>query len=333
MYLHVRLKDICRWGHGAIPCYAAYMNYQWTVTSESAGKRLDVFIARQLPEVTRSQITKYLKRGAGTVNGKQASVHQFLRVGDAVEFEPEGTHTTAQRHSVNEAPGVTIVHETPDWIVVNKPTGLLVHGGIRTTSGTLVDALIAHHPALAHIGGDPARPGIVHRLDKDTSGLMVVAKSQFAFEDLKRQFAERTVDKRYLAFVYGEMKQDEGDIKFRIARSKTKQRMAARPEHEQEGRAAWTHYKVLKRFRTATLIELQLLTGRTHQIRAHLFAMNHPVVGDPLYKRKTSERNIQTQRLLLQSVYLGFRDPATGEKRAFTLLPEPEFERCLATIS
>ncbi len=345
------------------------MPTHWTVQTTDIGIRLDVFLTREMPETTRSQIAKRIKTGEVTVNGKAASVHRFLKKGDVVQTTPlpppfptkGGGIAPSIRRQENEPPPsvnkparqsredqaggegagggeqgggqvVVVLSETPDWLVINKPSGLLVHPDTKTQSGTLVDFLLAHNPKIAKVGEDPSRPGIMHRLDKEASGLMVIAKTQDAFDDLKHQFAKHSVDKRYLALVYGEMEKEEGDIKFKIARSKTKPRMAARPEQEEEGKAAWTHYRVKQRFRGATLLELEILTGRTHQIRAHLLAMNHPIMGDPLYKRRKEDRNIVAPRLMLQAVHLGFHDPATGEKKEFDFSPDPEFMQCIKLL-
>ncbi len=305
------------------------MKQTWTIPVANGGKRLDVYLSEELPELTRSQIAKLIKRGAATVNGRAASVHRFLKTDDTVIFDdvlqPKIESNTGIRNPEPAFP-LRIIDETPDYLIINKSTGLLVHPDVKTKHGTLVDLLVAHDPKIAKLGEDPERPGIVHRLDREVSGLMIIPRTQDAFDNLKQQFAEHSVDKRYLALVYGEMNTDEGEIKFRIARSKTKPRMAARPEHEEEGRAAWTHYKTLKKFRNATLLELTILSGRTHQVRAHLLALNHPVIGDPLYKRRAENRNITAPRLMLQSVYLSFKDPTTGIKRAYTIPPVHEFD-------
>lgn len=321
-------------------CYYPRMSNAWTVTATDAGERLDVFLARAMPDTTRSQVAKRIKEGAVTVDGKPASVHRFLKAGDVVKLTTPLPPPVHRQEGVIPPPsaekgggqGVVIIAETPDWLIVDKPAGLLVHPDARSTNVTLVDFLVDHDPKIAKIGEDPSRPGIMHRLDREASGLMVIAKTQNAFDGLKRQFAEHVVDKRYLALVYGEMEKDEGEIKFKIARSKTKARMAARPEHEEGGQAAWTHYKILRRFRAATLLELTILTGRTHQIRAHLLAMNHPIMGDPLYRRPREDRNIVTPRLMLQSVHLSFIDPASGEKKEFILPPAPEFDAVMSRL-
>lgn len=304
------------------------MTKHLTVDAENAGKRLDVFLAEELvADLTRSGIAKQLKAKKGRVNGKVASVHQFLKTGDLVEFDMPQKQTAKEAAvEIADVAPLKIIDETPEYIVIDKPTGLLVHPDVHHAQGTLVDALVAHDPKIAKIGEDPSRPGIMHRLDKEVSGLMVIAKTQDAFDSLKKQFAEHTVDKRYIALVHGELRQDEGDIKFRIARSTSKGRMAAHPEGEEVGRAAWTHYKTLKRYHNASLVELNILSGRTHQIRAHMLAFSHPVIGDPLYKRRLEDRKIVAPRLMLQSVHLSFKDPTSGETRTYDLPPVKEFE-------
>ncbi len=311
------------------------MKQTFSVPEHANGERLDVFLTNQLPEMTRSQIAKFLKRGGATVNGEVASVHRFLKTDEKIEFTTDvqpsknkasEERRTAPKHHV--VPNVPIIAETPDWLIIDKPAGLLVHPTsekFESNEPTLVDFLVAHDKNIAKVGEDPSRPGIMHRLDREASGLMVIAKTQDAFDSLKSQFAEHSVDKRYIALVYGEMEKEEGDIKFRIARSQTQSRMAARPEHEKVGRAAWTHFHVEKSFHNAALLELTIFSGRTHQIRAHLFALNHPIIGDPLYKQKSQDRNVKAPRLMLQSVHLQFKDPATGEEKVFTLPPAAEF--------
>ncbi len=301
----------------------------WTVPAHEGRLRLDQFLASMMPEISRSQIAKQLKQGAGRINGKHASVHTFVHEGAEVLFEQTAATVTAP---VADLPPLTIIEETPEVLVINKPSGLIVHPDKLVRSGTLVDLLLAHAPSIARIGEDPERPGIMHRLDKDASGLMVIAKTQEAFEILKKQFATHQVQKTYTALVYGEVAQDAGDIRFKIARSKTRGRMAARPEKDSEGKAAWTHYRVLTRYRNATLLELDIFSGRTHQIRAHLFALNHPIIGDPLYTRRIAERNIRAPRLLLEATSLTFEDPVTHETRSYTLPLDPVFRETIAQL-
>lgn len=305
------------------------MKHEWQVGTEDAGQRLDVFLAARLASWTRSGVAKRLKQGAGKVNGKTAAVHQFLKAGNRVEFEEAAAKNEVR---VESLPPLEIIDETADWMVINKPAGLLVHPDVAHPAGTLVDLLIEHHPPIARIGEDPRRPGIMHRLDKEVGGLMVVAKTQAAFDDLKRQFAAHSVTKKYIALVHGALSKDEGDIKLRIARSRSRSRMAAIPEKETAGKAAWTHYRVLRRFRGATLLELSILSGRTHQIRAHMHGLGHPVIGDPLYTARRVDRNIQSQKLLLQSIELEFTDPVGGERKRYALPPDPTFEALIKNL-
>ncbi|MEK7473528.1 MAG: RluA family pseudouridine synthase [Patescibacteria group bacterium] len=306
----------------------------WTVEGGDTGERLDVFLAFALPDRSRSGIQKLIKNKHVTVNGASATVHRFLKEGDKVMWDGGESVTRNAQHITENAPSdVTpyalrdlIVEETDGWIVLDKPTGLLVHADAKTKEGTLIDVILAHDPSIAKIGEDPVRPGIMHRLDREVSGLMVVAKTQHAYDELKRQFASREVRKIYLAMCHGSLPDEEGDIKFRIARSTTQPRMAARPSHEEEGKAAWTHYRVKERFKGATLVELEILSGRTHQIRAHMHAMQCPVMGDALYAIKNTERNVKAPRLMLQSVELEFTDPDSGDRKHFELAPIPEFE-------
>lgn len=303
----------------------------WKIGPDDTGERLDLFMTFEMPERSRSGIQKLIKDEHITVNGKAATVHRFLKEGDKVEWD--GQEVKRVRKVKADRPSAPlpkieelIVEETADWIVLDKPTGLLVHPD-KTTEGTLVDLLVAHYPPLGKVGEDPERPGIVSRLDREVSGLIVVAKTQKGFDSLKEQFATHSVRKLYLALCLGELPDEEGDIKFRIARSTTQPRMAARPENEESGKAAWTHYKVKERFKGATLAQIEILSGRTHQIRAHMHAMSCPVVGDTLYVIKSTERKVKkAPRLMLQSVLLEFNDPATGERKHFELAPVPEFE-------
>jgi len=301
----------------------------WIVTDDSAGDRLDVFLTAKLLDLTRSAIKNGIKNGHVMVNGKKPTVHRFLKEGDRVEYLPleEVKKNPFVPKDGGPMPKLEdlIVEETSDWIVIDKPTGLLVHPDAKHKTGTLVDLLMEHDPKIAKVGEDPSRPGIVHRLDREVSGLMVVAKTQEAYESFKTQFSSRKSQKHYLAFVYGEMPAEEGEIKFRIARSTSKPRMAARPEREEEGKAAWTHYVVRERFTGATLVDVEILSGRTHQIRAHLQAMRCPIIGDSLYALKNVDRNLKAPRLMLQSVDLSFTDPSTNEPKRFTLEPDPAF--------
>ncbi len=228
------------------------------------------------------------------------------------------------------------VFENKNYLVINKPSGLLVHGAPHIKEPTLVDQLLKKYPDLARVGEDPDRPGIVHRLDKEVSGLMVIPKTQDAFDNLKKQFQARTVNKKYTALVYGKIEKDEDEINFPITRSSKGFKMAAKPftakgEVSKDGKQAITEFEVKKRFINYTLLKIKIKTGRTHQIRVHLLAYAHPIVGDNLYStKKTREKNtclrrqekINLGRIFLVADELSFVD-MKGEKQEFKVgLPE-----------
>ncbi len=303
----------------------------WNVDAEHVDARLDVFLTEVQAGGTRSAIQKALKQGKVTVNGEKTTVHRFLKEGDVIDWPAEDL---VKREAIRTQimPEPRIIKETADWIVIDKPCGLLTHPSSSSQEPTLVEWFLKHAPEASKVGEDPIRPGIVHRLDREVSGLLVLAKNQATFDMLKQGFAHRTVEKRYLALVHGEILEEENDIKLAIARSTSKPRMAARPK-EQEGKAAWTHYKVRERYVGATLLDVEILSGRTHQIRAHFHGIGHPIIGDILYIRKQTDRNIkQPTRILLQSVHLAFTDPASGERQTFDLPADPAFAAMGVTL-
>ncbi|MBU2566852.1 RluA family pseudouridine synthase [Patescibacteria group bacterium] len=310
------------------------MTQKWIAQEQDAKKRLDNFLTEQIPHATRSAVAKELKKGSGFVNGKKASVHMFLKPGDEVELIPQDTQTQEAKKKIEKKdkkwPKLKdiIIEKSTDWIVINKPAGLLVHPDQVHKGITLIDLILDYDPKIAKIGEDPSRPGIVHRLDKEVSGLMVIARNQKSFDFLKKQFAEHQTSKKYLLLTYNHPPLNEGEIKFRIARSKTKPRMAARPSQELEGKIAWTHYTVLQSFITASLIEAEIISGRTHQIRAHFHALSCPVIGDKLYTIK-KYKNIPAPRLMLQSIKLQFNDPKNNEPMVFNLEPDPAFAKLI----
>lgn len=226
----------------------------------------------------------------------------------------------------------TTIYEDKDYLVINKPAGLLVHGAEHIDEKSLADLLLKKYPAMAKVGEDPRRPGIMHRLDKQVSGLMVIAKTQKAFDSLKKQFQERSVKKIYTALVFGVTSKDEDEIDFPIKRSAKGFKMAALPktykgELEQDGRRAVTEFEALKKSVNYTLLKVRIKTGRTHQIRVHLAAYGHPVVGDDLYgTKKTKEKNarlrkkglLEPDRILLSAIELSFTD-LHGELKEFKI--------------
>lgn len=244
-----------------------------------------------------------------------------------------------------------IVFENDDYVVLNKPAGLISHGGPGITDKTLVDFLKKKYPKIADIGEDPLRPGLVHRLDKEASGLMVVAKNQKTFDHLKKQFKGRKVGKNYIALVHGKISKDEDVITFPIKRSRDGFKMAALPNYSEKiaeknkagnrdrgtlkaqetSKEAITNFRVIKYFTNYTLLDVNIKTGRTHQIRVHLFAYGHPLLGDPLYftkKYKVKNQKASLQRLFLVSKKLSFKD-ANGEKQTYEITLPEELEKFL----
>lgn len=280
-------------------------------------------------EASRASIQKLIKQGSITVNDAAAKPGTILALGDRV-FYPEVELAVSVRNE--PAPVLDVVYEDDDLLVINKPAGLLVHEALPgERRATVVDALLERSPQIAQVGDDPTRPGIVHRLDKDVSGLMVIAKTPEAFDTLKRQFQDRTVVKEYLALVYGALPKETDTIALKIARSKQKGRMVARTG-AQEGKEALTTYDVLKRYATATYVRVKILTGRTHQIRVHFQALGYPVVGDKLYKvRHMKFREMPLDRLFLHSHKLTIK-LMDGREKAFTVPLPDELEDVLRKL-
>ncbi|HBK34707.1 MAG: Pseudouridine synthase [Candidatus Uhrbacteria bacterium GW2011_GWE2_40_58] len=270
------------------------------VKTEHAGERVDVFINR-FTDTSRSQVQKSIKQGEVTINDHTIKPHTLVQEGDLVFFP-----TTLRMQPLEKKgplPSLTILYEDDAILVIEKQAGVIVHEvHILDQEQSLADALVAYCPEIKEVGDDPSRPGIVHRLDRQVSGVMVIAKTSASFSHLKQQFKDRTIKKEYLALVYGELPKDHDVITLKIARSKTLGRMVARPE-DQEGKEAITEYTVLERYKIATFVKINIHTGRTHQIRAHFKAVDHPIVGDPLYKKKMMKNihPIKMDRLFLHA--------------------------------
>ncbi|MEK7105436.1 MAG: RluA family pseudouridine synthase [Patescibacteria group bacterium] len=224
-----------------------------------------------------------------------------------------------------------ILYEDKDILVVNKPAGLLVHKVEGKDEETLADLLVKDYPELKSVGDKPERPGIIHRLDKFVSGVMVVARTQEAFDFMKAQFKERRMKKEYIALVHGHMPRPVDTIKLKIARSREKARMVARPEG-QEGRDAVTHYEVTDTFKNYDLLRVQIETGRTHQIRVHMHALGHPLVGDPLYKIKRIKSKELADRVFLHAAKLTLTMPS-GETKTFEAPMPEELVNFLPTLA
>jgi 23S rRNA pseudouridine1911/1915/1917 synthase len=285
-----------------------------TVEPARAGERLDRFLAGSLPAFSRSRLQTLIRDGFVKVNGKPARPRDLVRGGDAIEWrEPEITKIDAEPEPMD----LEILFEDDDLLVINKPAGLVVHPGAGHQTHTLVNALLAHCKNLSGIGGKE-RPGIVHRLDKETSGALVIAKNDATHRDLSKQFADRTTGKVYLALVAGTPRKSSGIIDAPIARHPVHRKKMS--VAQRAGRAAKTEYRVLRSSDTGSLVECTIHSGRTHQIRIHLHHLGHPVLGDKLYGGK---RTGNFPRQMLHAWKLSFRHPRTGETMTFTA-PIPE---------
>jgi len=275
---------------------------------KDARLRLDRFLASQLTGYSRARLQQLIRNGFVTLNGAAARPRDLIREDDEIDLrEPPPEKIDDQP----EAIPLDILFEDGDLIVINKPAGLVVHPGAGHREHTLVNALLNHCSALSGIGGKE-RPGIVHRLDKETSGCIVIAKNDDAHRDLSLQFAARTVEKIYLALVAGKLRRNAGVIDEKIARHPVdRQRMRVTLSR---GRAATTEYRVIRSSGEMSLIECRLHSGRTHQIRVHLHHLGHPVMGDRIYAPKLAKK---FPRQMLHAWKLGFRHPRSGEWKVF----------------
>jgi len=293
-----------------------------TITKKSQNQRLDKFLVKAIKGETRSQIKKKIENGLVLIDNKPAKVHHFLKAKEVItilsNIETKAETSVTQKLTLKLKP--KIIFENDNFLVLDKPVGLLVHPTELGESDTLVDWVHKKYPEIETVGEYQHRGGIIHRLDKDVSGIMVVAKNDQAFYHLKNQFKEREVKKVYLTLVYGKIDQAEGEIDLPIGRNKEGQFVA----HPRQGREkflaqdkiAKTKYKVVKYIRDYTLLQIQILTGRTHQIRVHLSAIGHPILGDQIYKPKKKffhflRRKIKVidpGRIFLHSHKIGFND-------------------------
>ena len=289
-----------------------------------AGQRLDNWLNARLADYSRSRIQDWIKSGNVRVNGAGARPSYTLRGGETIDVQPA---ESAPLHATAEAIPLTVLYEDADLVAIDKPSGMVVHAGAGVHSGTLVNALLHRFGELSGVGGE-MRPGIVHRLDRFTSGVLLVAKNDAAHRRLAEQFAGREVRKTYLALVQGEVKTESGRIERPIARDPVhRTRMTARLA---EGRAAWSEYRVLRRFAGFTLLEVRIGTGRTHQIRVHLSSIKHPVVGDTLYGATAQE---ELGRYFLHAHRIEFRQPSTGDGVVVVSPMAPELQAWLAGLA
>ncbi len=286
--------------------------------------RLDAYIAKMKSDISRTMIQKLIEEGNILVNGKSKKISYKVQIGDEIELNiPEAKEIELKAENIP----VEVVYEDNDIIVVNKPKGMVVHPANGNPDGTLVNAIMAMcKDSLSGIGGE-IRPGIVHRLDKDTSGLLIVAKNDKAHINMSEQIKNREVKKIYIALVRGVVSENEATINMPIGRStKDRKKMAVR----KDGKEAVTHFKVLKRYNKYTLLEVKIDTGRTHQIRVHMAEIGHPVVGDMVYSNGKNEFGVEGQMLHAKS--LDFKHPITGKQMHLEAeLPE-YFEKVLEQL-
>ncbi|HHX93594.1 MAG TPA: RluA family pseudouridine synthase [Tenericutes bacterium] len=296
-------------------------NKEFIITDDT-GERIDKFLNNKL-ELSRTYIQKLVKDGNILVNGKKVKVNYRLKLSDKVNVaipEPEKIELKPQKMDLD------IIYEDKDVIVINKPSGLVVHPAFGHKENTLVNSILAHAKDLSTING-VIRPGIVHRLDKDTSGLIMVAKNDFAHESLARQLKEKTVLRKYVALVKGVIPHNEGIIDAPIGRDpKNRKKMTVTSINSKN---AITHFKVLERFSDYTLVECTLITGRTHQIRVHMKYIGHPVCDDPLYG---SGKKLGNNGQLLHAKTLGFNHPKTSEYLEFTAPLPKKFSDILESL-
>ncbi|GGG10067.1 putative RNA pseudouridine synthase YlyB [Paenibacillus abyssi] len=298
---------------------------EWTVAEEFAGERLDKYVTESLEDgmASRTQVQDWIKNGQVIVNEKTVKPNYKVSEGDTVSVtipEPESAEI------VPEAIPLQVAYEDSDVIVINKPRGMVVHPALGHSSGTVVNALMFHCKDLSGING-MLRPGIVHRIDKDTSGLLMAAKNDLAHHSLAEQLKEHTVTRKYIALAHGNLPHDQGTIDAPIGRDPHDRKLFA--VTGRNGKHAVTHFRVLERFGDYTLMELQLETGRTHQIRVHMKYIGHPLAGDPVYGRS---KTIALKGQALHAAVLGFEHPRTGEQLQFEApLPE-DMEQVLSAL-
>ncbi len=272
------------------------------------GKRLDSFLHERLPDFSRSRLQSWIRAERVLIDGKALRASYILRGSETVSVRP--ADLSPLKAEPEELP-LKILYEDADVIVVDKPAGMVVHAGAGHASGTLVNALLHHFGALSGVGGD-LRPGIVHRLDRDTSGVLIVARTNKAHQSLADQFRDRQVEKTYLALVHGRMRQPQGRIDTPVARDPVRRtRMTTKLS---SGRPASTEYRVLEQLQNFSFLEVHIGTGRTHQIRVHLASIHHPVVGDRLYGAPAKIPDLSPLgRFFLHARRVRFTSPSSGE--------------------
>jgi 23S rRNA pseudouridine1911/1915/1917 synthase len=303
-----------------------------SVTEKHVGKRLDIFIAHYEPQISRNRIQNLIKEGQALVNGNLEKPGYKVKLDERVTLDlPE----RPVRQVLPEPLPLYVIYEDPHMIVLNKPAGLVVHPAPGNYTGTLVNALLYHYGSLPSLGSRTdadarERAGIVHRLDKDTSGVMVVARTHEALRSLSAQFRNRVVQKRYLALVAGVIKKGSGTIEVGLGRHvKERKKISVHTHH---ARDAVTLFTVKERFKSATLVEVEIKTGRTHQIRVHMAHIGHPVLGDRVYGGSAVVRSSQAARQMLHAETLSLLHPDTGTPLSFTAPPPPDMKAVIEKL-
>lgn len=298
----------------------------WEIEEADEGIRIDKYLTEMLEgSVSRSLLQRWIKEGHARIDGRMVKPNYKLAAGDVLELVPPEEDSSEW---LPEPIPLNIVYEDDDVIVVNKPRGMVVHPAPGHASGTLVNALLHHSPEIAGLDKQ-LRAGLVHRIDKDTSGLLMAAKNERAHQYLSEQLKLYQVERKYFALVHGEMQHNEGTVDAPIGRDPHDRKKFA--VTDQNSKRSVTHFKVAERFKDFTLLELQLETGRTHQIRVHMKFIGFPVVGDPLYGR-ASDRKLQMKGQALHAASLGFKHPTTQEYCVFQApLPE-DMEKLLEWV-
>jgi 23S rRNA pseudouridine1911/1915/1917 synthase len=298
-----------------------------TTDSVDTGKRLDAFLHERLPEFSRSRLQSWIKEGRVLLDGKGARASYIVRGGEDVSVTP--ADLSPLKAEPEKLP-LKVLYEDADVVVVDKPAGMVVHAGAGHARGTLVNALLHHFGSLSSVNGD-LRPGIVHRLDRDTSGVLVVARTDRAHQALAAQFQDRQVEKIYLALVHGRMKQPQGRVTTEIARDPVRRtRMTARSG---PGRNALTEYRVIEAWPHFSFLEVKIRTGRTHQIRVHLSSIGHPVVGDRVYGAPAAVTGLPALgRFFLHAHRLSFTSPSKKELLCIESPLPPELSTFIDSI-
>jgi len=303
------------------------INYK--ITAETP-QRLDAYISSR-SGLSRSYIQRLLREGLILVNSNPQKASYKIREGDLIEITiPDKPLSTL----IPEDIPLQVIYEDNHIIVVNKPHGMVVYPSLGHPAGTLLNALISRCEGLSFLGG-PLRPGVVHRLDKDTSGIMILAKDDTSYINLGRQFRERSIEKHYIALLYGNLRCDHGEIKTPVGRSiSDRKRMSTKTR---KGREAITSFRVIRRLNSATLVDVRLITGRTHQIRVHFASIGHPVLGDKTYGKKTTirlgEMSINFPRQMLHASRLKFKHPIDERLLEFTAPMPEDMERAIKKLS